>query len=489
MYKADLVSAFFVYEFCDQLLAIVINLWFNVVVMDCLERIKDFKPEKIVYDSREVHEGSVFFALKGTRVDANDFVGSLLRNYKRILVVSEKNFKDSRCVKVDDIKECMGKVADWFFGYPSKNINLVGITGTNGKTTTTYLLKSIFDNSELIGTTGYTLKSKRFKLKNTTPESIDINRILSRMVSSGVRYCFAEVSSHAVSFKRIAGLRFALKVFTNVSQDHLDFYGTMENYAASKLSFFDDGDNKVVNIDDKYGKQILKNAITYGFSNDALIKPVEYEFSLDGIKMDVNVMGKIMSVESPLIGEYNIYNILAAIAVSVFFGVSKERIVRGIAKSRGAPGRLEFFKKDGVYAVVDYAHTDDAMRNVLEALNKIKRGRIITVFGAGGDRDKTKRPRMGSVAERLSDVVIVTSDNPRTEEPLRIIEDILSGIKNKDVLVEPDRYYAIKKALEMAKKGDIVAILGKGHEDYQILKDKTIHFDDREVVRELWSLD
>lgn len=458
-------------------------------IEECLERVRRFNPLDLTYDSREVKEGSVFFALKGAHVDANSFVLSLLEKFKNILVVSETYYSDSRCIHVHDVKSCMGYVADWFFGNPSEKLKVVGITGTNGKTTTTYLLRSIFDKSELLGTTGYTLGDKRVKLKNTTPESIDLHKIFAQMVERYSKYCFIEVSSHAISFNRIAGVKFSLKVFTNVSQDHLDFYGTMENYAKAKLSFFRKDDHKVVNIDDIYGELIRENALTYGFKKEADVKPVHYDFSLDGIKMDVDVKGKIVSVESPLIGEYNIYNILATVAVCEFFGVDMQKVVEGIAKCRGAPGRLEFFKKDGAYAVVDYAHTDDAMANVLAALNRIKRGRIITVFGAGGDRDTTKRPKMGRVAENLSDIVIVTSDNPRSEDPLRIIGDILEGMSSKDkLIVEPDRYNAIKRALEMADRGDIVAILGKGHEDYQILKEKTIHFDDREVVRELWNL-
>ncbi len=458
--------------------------------MECLERIKDFKPVGLSYDSRKIKEDFVFFAIKGAHVNANRFVPGILSRFKRILIVSEENFDDDRCVKVSNVRKCMGFAADWFYGKPSSKLKVVGITGTNGKTTTTYLLKSIFEKSELLGTTGWTLGGKRFELKNTTPESLDLHRIFREMVKAKAEYCFVEVSSHSLSFNRIAGVRFVLKVFTNISQDHLDFYGTMENYAKAKLSFFSENNPKVINIDDEYGKQISKSAIKYGFSKEADVRPVNFDFSLDGIRMDVKAFGGILHIESPLIGKYNAYNMLAAIGVAKFFGVESAKIESAIRKSRGAPGRLEFFKKDGIYVVVDYAHTDDAMKNVLSALNGIKRNRIITVFGAGGDRDRTKRPKMGSVAEKLSDIVVVTSDNPRSEKPLRIIDDILKSIKRKsDVFVIPNRFEAIKKALEIAENGDIVAILGKGHEDYQILKDRTIHFDDREVVKELWNLD
>ncbi|WP_156919048.1 UDP-N-acetylmuramoyl-L-alanyl-D-glutamate--2,6-diaminopimelate ligase [Hippea sp. KM1] len=459
--------------------------------MECLDRIEAFRPIDMVYDSRQVGEGFVFFAIKGANVNANRFVPDILDRFKRVLVVSEESFGDERCIRVDDVRRCMGLAADRFFNRPSKRLKVVGITGTNGKTTTTYLLRSIFENSEIIGTTGWTLKEERFKLNNTTPESLDLHRILNRMVLADTEYCFVEVSSHALSFNRIEGVDFALKVFTNISQDHLDFYGSFENYAKTKLSFFERLKPKVVNADDDYGRTLIDAAtISYGFSEFAFIRPIVYEYSLDGIKAKLNAAGRILNITSPLIGDYNLYNIMASVGVAFFFGVDFDRIEEGIAKSKGAPGRLEFFKKDGAYAVVDYAHTDDAMRNVLLTLNKIKKNRIITVFGAGGDRDKTKRPKMGSVAEELSDVVVITSDNPRSEEPIAIIEDILKGIKDKKkVIVEPDRFEAIKKALDMAEKGDIVAILGKGHEDYQILRDKTIHFDDRETVKKLWNLE
>ncbi|WP_051904509.1 UDP-N-acetylmuramoyl-L-alanyl-D-glutamate--2,6-diaminopimelate ligase [Hippea jasoniae] len=457
--------------------------------MSCLDVIKNFNPADLSYDSRNIKEGFVFFAYKGANADGNDYVEDVLKK-GRVLVVSQRDFSDSRCIRVDDVKECMGKAADWFFGYPSKKLNVVGITGTNGKTTTTYLLKGIFDNSEVVGTIGYTIKDKLFKLKNTTPESIDLHRIFAEIYKNGSRWAFCEVSSHAVSLNRIAGIEFKLKVFTNISQDHLDFYKTMENYAKAKLSFFNKGDYKVVNIDDEYGKLLIdERAITYGFDSGAFIRPDEFEYSLDGIKARLKVGGRTMEIHSPLIGRYNIYNIMAAVGVAVFFGVDFAKIEEAIAKNRGAKGRLEFYRHDGVYAVVDYAHTDDAMKNVLEALNGVKKGRIITVFGAGGDRDRLKRPRMGRVAESLSDLVVITSDNPRSEDPERIIEDILGGIEDKKkVIVEPDRFEAIKKALKIAQKNDIVAILGKGHEDYQILKDKTIHFDDAEVVKKLWGL-
>ena len=442
------------------------------------------------YDSRRVKENYLFFAVKGHKTDGNIFVDELLKKFDNIVVVTENDFDDSRCIKVNDVRDCMGKIASLFYNNPTDSLNVVGITGTNGKTTTTYLLHSIFEESDIIGTTGYTIGGLNHKLENTTPESADLHKIFDLMVKNNDKYCFMEASSHAITLKRTSGIKFALKVFTNISQDHLDYYKTMENYAQAKLSFFNRKDKKVVNADDSYASTIIdKNTITYGFSKQADIYPLDYGFDIDGIKLKLNVFSKRVDIESSLIGRYNIYNIMCAVGVSVFFEKDLNSVAEGIKNCTNVPGRLEFFKKNSVYAVVDYAHTDDAMSNVLSTLKEIKKGRLIVVFGAGGDRDRTKRPKMGRVAETLADTAIVTSDNPRSENPDSIIEDILKGIEDKShTIVEPDRQKAIEKALDMAKKNDIVAVVGKGHEDYQILKDRTIHFDDREVIKKHWRI-
>ncbi len=442
------------------------------------------------YDSRKTDENHLFFAIKGYKTDGNRFVDDLLHRFENICIVSENDFKDKRCIKVNDVRECMGKIASHFYGNPTEKLNVIGITGTNGKTTTTYLLRSIFKNSEFIGTTGYSIKNTTYKLSNTTPESVDLQKIFSLMVENDTRYCFMEVSSHAVTLKRISGINFKLKVFTNISQDHLDYYKTMENYANAKLSFFDKEDKKVINTDDKYAQKIIdENTVTYGFDKKADIHPLDYDFDMEGIRLKLSVFSKTVEIRSKLIGRYNIYNIMCAVAVAAFFSMDLEKIAEGIKKCEKVPGRVEFFKKDSVYAVVDYAHTDDAMANILKTLKEIKKNRLIVVFGAGGDRDKTKRPKMGHIAEMLADEIIVTSDNPRSENPQSIIEDILTGINNKkNVSTEIDREKAIIYALDTAQPHDIVAILGKGHEDYQILSDKTIHFDDREIIKKHWQL-
>jgi UDP-N-acetylmuramoyl-L-alanyl-D-glutamate--2,6-diaminopimelate ligase len=451
---------------------------------------KDIDIKSLTYDSRNVQENAMFFAVKGHKIDGNRFVDNLLKKYRDVYVVSEDSYTDDRCIKVDDVRDCMGKIASIFYLEPSKKLDVVGITGTNGKTTTTYLLHSIFKDSEIVGTTGYTIKNKRYKLDNTTPESTDIQNILHKMLENGAKKCFMEVSSHAITLKRISGIHFRLKVFTNISQDHLDYYSTMDNYAAAKLDFFVPDDKKIVNLDDIYAEQIIdKNTVTYGFNDKADIYPIDYKSTIDGIKLTLNAFGESINITSSLIGKYNIYNIMCAVAVALQFDINHNNIAEGIANCKNVPGRLEFYEKNGVYAVVDYAHTDDAMKNVLTTLSEIKKGRLIVVFGAGGDRDSTKRPKMGAVADSYADIVIVTSDNPRSENPEAIIKDIMSGInRDENIFVEVDRRKAIIDALDMAKPNDIVAIVGKGHEDYQILSDRVIHFDDREVIREHWQI-
>lgn len=453
------------------------------------EHLKNKEVKGLAYNSKKVKEGFIFFSIKGQKTDGRLFIDEAFSK-KAIAVVSENCAKVNNCIEVKNIRKCMGEIANYFYNEPSKSLNVVGITGTNGKTTTTYLLKSIFEKSAIIGTTGYYYDNIAKKLDNTTPESIDLNEIFVEM-KPFVNYVFMEVSSHAITFERISGIDFKLKVFTNLSQDHLDFYQTMENYAKAKASFFRDNDFRVINTDDDVGKSLFKQGytITYGFKG-ADIYPTYYNFDINGLYLKLNVFGDNYEINSNLIGLYNIYNIMAAVGSSVFFGIPKSRICKALSSFENVPGRLEKFVKNGRCAVVDYAHTDDAMKNVLTTLRQLTKNRLIVVFGAGGDRDKTKRPKMGKVASNLADIVIITNDNPRTEDPDLIISDIVNGISNHEkIIIEKDRKLAIIKALEMSKEGDIVAILGKGHEDYQIIGDKKYHFDDREIVKDFWDVE
>ena len=447
------------------------------------------KIKSLSYNSKDVEDGGLFFAIKGEKHDGNIYAEDAIK--KGALCVVSENPSVCKYIKVQDIRKCMGIISDKFFNEPSKKLNCVGITGTNGKTTATYILNAIFPKSDIIGTTGYTIEGKIYKLSNTTPESVDLQKIFSKMVSVHDKFCFMEVSAHAVTLKRTSGTKFRLKIFTNISQDHLDYYSTMEKYAKAKLDFFDESDDRIINIDDAWGRKLIKRgkSITYGFSSDADIYPKDYTMSMDGLLVNLNVLGKQYHLKSHLVGKYNIYNIMAAVGAAIYFNRQQDEIEYAIENFRNPPGRLEIFKKNGAIAVVDYAHTDDAMKNVLSALKEIVKKRLIVVFGAGGDRDRTKRSKMGQVAERLCDIVYITSDNPRSEKPQDIIDDILSGVNRKsNIFVEIDRKKAIINALALSEPGDIVAILGKGHEDYQILDDKVIHFDDREVVKEYWNL-
>lgn len=453
------------------------------------ENLKNKEVKGLAYDSRKVQEGFVFFSIKGQKTDGRLFVKEAFSK-KAIAIISQDCTGINNCIEVKDVRKCMGEIANYFYKEPSKSLNVVGITGTNGKTTTTYLLKSVFKKSSIIGTTGYYYDNIAKKLNNTTPESIDLNEIFMEM-KPFVNYVFMEVSSHAITFERITGIDFKLKVFTNLSQDHLDFYQTMENYAKTKASFFKDNDFRVINIDDYLGKSLFKKGytITYGFQSTD-IYPKHYEFDINGLYLTLNVYGDTYEINSSLIGLYNIYNIMAAVGSCVYFGVPKSHIIQALSNFKNVPGRLEKFIKNGRCAVVDYAHTDDAMKNVLTTLRQLTRKKLIVVFGAGGDRDKTKRPKMGKVADNLADIIIITNDNPRTEDPDLIISDILRGICNHEkIVIEKDRKLAIIKALEMSTEGDIVAILGKGHEDYQIIGDKKYHFDDREIVRDFWNVE
>ncbi len=452
--------------------------------------LKNKEIKGLAYDSRKVQEGFVFFSIKGQKTDGNLFINEAFSR-KAIAVISENCKQFSNCIEVKNIHRCMGLIANYFYKEPSKSLSIVGVTGTNGKTTTTYLLNAIFEKSGVIGTTGYFFKNVKEKLVNTTPESIDLNEIFVKM-KPFVNYVFMEVSSHAITFERISGIDFKLKVFTNLSQDHLDFYKNMEEYAKAKVSFFKESDYRVTNIDDDLGKSLVKKGytITYGFKPDADIYPIYYAFDINGLAVKFNVFGDIYDIQFHLLGKYNIYNIMAALACSVYFGKPKSIVLEALSSFKNVPGRLEKFIKDGVCAVVDYAHTDDAMKNVLETLRQITKGKLIVVFGAGGDRDKTKRPKMGKVASDLADIIVITNDNPRTEEPDMIISDILKGINtSKKILIEKDRKLAIINALDMVTCGDVVAILGKGHEDYQIIGDKVYHFDDREVIRDYWNVE
>ena len=451
------------------------------------------------YDSRRIQPGFLFFAFPGARADGRSFAEAA-RERGAIAVISELTSPEGYAgtwLQVPHGREALALAARNF--YP-QSVALTGITGTNGKTTTGFLIDSILraagHTTALVGTIEYHLGTEVLPAVNTTPESLDLYRLFDRLRHIGGTYATMEVSSHALALGRVYGLHFHTAVFTNLTRDHLDFHHTMEEYFMAKQILFTGSGSPapevaVINTDDEYGARIPVNRSTellsYGLDREASVRARNVVSSFNGLHFEVQ-FGKLkFPVESALIGRINVYNILAACAAGLSYKLPVETIVRGIAQCHGVPGRFERVDEGQPFAVVvDYSHTDDALRNAILVARGLSPHRVITVFGCGGDRDRTKRPIMGQVAAELSDVVVLTSDNPRSEDPLQIMNDVLVGLRRKDtpLIVEPDRALAISRAIEQARTGDLVLLAGKGHETYQILKDKTIAFDDREVARE-----
>ncbi|WP_448587415.1 UDP-N-acetylmuramoyl-L-alanyl-D-glutamate--2,6-diaminopimelate ligase [Thermocrinis sp.] len=457
---------------------------------------KTLNPKGITSNSKEVREGWIFVAIRGSQTDGHDFVKEALeRGASLVLVERDLGIEDPRVVKVEDTRKALGELANEFFGKPSQALKLIGITGTNGKTTTTHIIESILNKggipTGLIGTIYYRLGQKVYEYEGrTTPDPVKWHGTLRMMLEDGAEAVVSEVSSHALDQKRIWGTRFFATVFTNLSQDHLDYHGTMEEYFKAKLRLFEEyeWDHALINIDDPYGKRIFERlkgkALTYG--KEGSLKILDFETSLKGSKLKVEWQGRSFEFFSNLRGEFQAYNLSAGILVGFLFGLDKE-VLQECIKEVIVPGRFETFSKDGKLAIVDYAHTPDALEKVLITARKLTKGKLWVVFGAGGNRDRTKRPLMGAVAERWADVVVITSDNPRWEEPEDIIEDILKGIKDTaKVIVQKDRREAIKLALERAREGDVILIAGKGHEDYQEIKGVRYPFRDQDTVKEVF---
>lgn len=456
----------------------------------------------IAYDSRDVVAGSIFVALKGVKLDGARFAIDAAKR-GAIAIVSEGPVPDDvppgpMWLTVSNARAALAELSAVYYGRPSEQLTLIGVTGTNGKTTTTYLLAAIFDAAGIscgrIGTVTTRIGDEEREAARTTPEAPDLQRLLREMVDRGLGACAMEVSSHALSLHRVDELRFAAAVFSNLTRDHLDFHGDMERYFAAKRRLFEllpEGAPAVINVDDPRGADLaasMPRAVTYAIDRPAHVTPGQLQYSLDGLDFEVQTPRGRLHVRSPLVGRPNAYNVLAAIATAVALDLPFDAIERGLAALKAVPGRFEMASSpaDDVRVVVDYAHTDDALKNLLETARPLATGRVITVFGCGGDRDATKRPLMGAVAARLSDLVIVTSDNPRSEPPERIIAEIRRGMTREQgaVLEIPDRRQAIERAVRDARPGDLVLVAGKGHEKYQIIGDRTIQFDDVEVAGE-----
>jgi len=459
--------------------------------------------ESLEYDSRRVKGGALFFAFPGARADGRDFAVQAVKA-GAVAVTSElpapEGFR-GHWIQVEHGRQALALAARNFFRQPDERISLTGITGTNGKTTTAYLVDSILraagKTTALISTIEYHLGDRVMPAVNTTPESLDLYRMFAGLEQMGGTFVTMEVSSHALALGRVYGMHFQTAVFTNLTRDHLDFHRTMEEYfAAKQLLFTGYGASAprfaVINRDDEYGARIQagsgSRALGYGLGKDATVRARHISSSFEGLRFEVQAPEGRFIVQSPLIGRINVYNILAACGAGLSYGLQPEIIARGIAQCRSVQGRFERVDEGQPFVVVvDYAHTDDALRNVISMARSLEPKRVVTLFGCGGDRDRTKRPIMGQVAAELSDFVVLTSDNPRSEDPLDIMNDVLVGLRRKDTpcLMEPDRAAAIRRAIEQARPGDILILAGKGHETYQVLKDRTIAFDDREVARDV----
>ncbi len=430
----------------------------------------------LAYDARAAGPGALFFCVPGSRVDGHDFAAQAVENGAVALVVERPLELDVPQLVVPDARRAMAPVADEFFGRPSEELQIAGVTGTNGKTTTSFLLYSILAAAGrrpgLLGTIESRVGGERRPAIRTTPEAIDVQRALREMLDAGDRSCAMEATSHGSELGRLDRVRFAALVFTNLSQDHLDFHGTMERYFEAKRRLFTETEpSAAINIGDDWGRKLAADrpdALTFGFAPDAEIGPA----ALEGIELRLR-------------GRFNAENALGALAASRLLGIDDEAIKRGLEAVRGVPGRFEPVAEGQPFEViVDYSHKPDALESVLRTARELTEGRVICVIGCGGDRDRGKRPVMGRIASELADVAIVTSDNPRSEDPAAIIEEILAGV-TREVEVEPDRAAAIERALSQAAEGDVVLIAGKGHEQGQEFADRTIPFDDREVARDV----
>jgi UDP-N-acetylmuramoyl-L-alanyl-D-glutamate--2,6-diaminopimelate ligase len=463
----------------------------------------------LAQDSRKIIAGTLFVCLSGVKNDGHDYI---MQAYHQgaVAVLVEKDIENIpqglTVIKVNNTRAAMTVIAPHFFEYPSRKLRMIGVTGTNGKTTTTYLIKSILQQAGfevgVIGTIQNSIGDRVIPTQNTTPDVIDLQKLLNQMVEYKINYVVMEVSSHALALNRVAGCEFDVGIFTNMTRDHLDFHGTFENYLEAKVKLFQllsnkdnqkKGKSAIVNVDDKAATFILEKTtcktITYGIHNHADLQAKNANIQAAGTQFDISGSFGVMQLQLKITGLFNVYNVLSAVGAALSEGIEPHIIKIALEKFQSVPGRFELVDVGQPFSIiVDYAHTPDGLENILRTAQQIATKRIIVVFGCGGDRDKTKRPIMGQLAVKYGNIVIATSDNPRTEDPDIILSEIEKGIL--EVLTTGkvyekicDRHQAIERALHLAESDDIVIIAGKGHENYQILKDRTISFDDKEVAK------
>lgn len=461
----------------------------------------DLEINGIAYDSRKVKKGDLFICVSGYVQDGHNYINDALsRGASAFIVEKDVEAAGAAVVKVQSSRAAMSILASSFYGNPTQELQLIGITGTSGKTTTTYLLKSIFEAAHkkvgLLGTISTQIGDKVYVSSKTTPEAVDLQSLFREMADMHMDYAVMEVSSHSLELGRVDGCKFSVGVFTNLSQDHLDFHKTMDSYReAKKKLFYKTRKANIINIDDIHGKLIADELrgiktplLTFGIDNEADITAKNINIHSKGVSFILTTPEYETELKIKIPGKFSVYNALAAAAAAYASGIDRKAIKDGLYKVGCVPGRSEIIETDTPYSVmIDYAHKPDGLEKILTTIRQYAKGRIITLFGCGGDRDKEKRPMMGKIAGELSDYVIITSDNPRSEDPMEIIEQAEAGIKSTgcDYICIENRRDAIKFALKMAKPDDIVLLAGKGHEPYQVLKDRTIPFDERDIVEEL----
>ncbi|GAB6170362.1 UDP-N-acetylmuramoyl-L-alanyl-D-glutamate--2,6-diaminopimelate ligase [Clostridium carnis] len=471
----------------------------NGVEYEVLGGSLDKEINHLQYDSRKILKGDMFVCLKGFEVDGHDYAKKAIELGATVILcerdINIENDGTLTIIKVNEGRKALATMSANYYGHPTKKLKLLGVTGTNGKTTTVYILKSILEKAGkkvgLVGTIANYIGNEKIKSERTTPESLELQKLFSDMVNHGCEYCVMEVSSHSLELDRVYGCHFETGIFTNLTRDHLDFHKSFDNYYNAKFKLFERSDIAIINVDDNYGYKVLKDVenlnskkvITYSINNESNIKASDLKLKDKDIHFKVN--GE--EFNSILPGEYNVYNALGAISAMRALGINEDFIKAGLMDVV-VPGRCERvgYKYDIPYdVIIDFAHTPDGLKNILETLRGFTKNRLIAVYGCGGDRDKVKRAELGRIGTELADLAIITSDNPRNEDPMAIIKEIVYGITKTNYLAIENRIEAIKLALNMAEEGDVVVLAGKGHENYQITNEGVIHFDEREIVDEI----